>query len=328
MHKGTRVLLLIAIVASVTLRILAQDIIREYDSTLAPALPSEDDRKYTLFKRFLDVYHTDETTAYEVAKECLDKYSDSSEQTKYLRKWVGNFLTRGRLAHEQHIRQLIDSDRFYEAFKEGSDLLKSEPEDIAMLCSLADVALRASGKGDLNYNEDGVAYAKQALKLAQAGRAIENKNKVIAWLNEAIGILSMVRHPDDAVSYFYNAVQSEEYRSDALTYAFLADSLLAAEYAPLQNKYSVEFRTVQQKLSIAGQLLRQRLYIVTDAIIDALARAVALAHWDSQLQDEKARWLDVLTALYKFRNSGYETGLKEFIANVLKTPIAVRIAQK
>ena len=79
MHKRARVLLLITIVASVTLRILAQDITPEYDSRLAPSLPSEDDRKYVLFKRFLDAYHTDETTAYEVAKECLDKYSDTSE---------------------------------------------------------------------------------------------------------------------------------------------------------------------------------------------------------------------------------------------------------
>lgn len=325
MHKGRRVLLLIAIVASLTLRILAQDVPSEYESPSPPTLPSKDDRKYTLFKKFLDVYQNDEGTAYEVAKECLDKYPDTSEQTKYLKKWVNNFLTRARLEGERQVRHLIDTNRFYAAFKEGRQLLESEPEDITMLFNLSEAALDAFVEGDLRFSDEGVGYAKSALKLTESGKDIEKKTEKVAYLNHAIGMLLSVRHPDEAIPYLYKAIKSEQYNSDAMTYAFLADALQAAEYAPLQKKYSDQFGTVQQKLTKAGELLRQQLNLVADAIIDCQARAIALARSDSHLQEERARWLMNLRPLYKFRNSGYETGLQEFIDDVLKNPMVLKL---
>ena len=60
---------------------------------------------------------------------------------------------------------------------------------------------------------------------------------------------------------------------------------------------------------------------VMDKIIDAYARAVALASKDPQQTAAKNAWLARLTELYKFRHDGSNAGLNELIAGVLATPL-------
>jgi hypothetical protein len=56
-------------------------------------------------------------------------------------------------------------------------------------------------------------------------------------------------------------------------------------------------------------------------MIDAYARAVALAGTDPQYKDIKARALEGVTGWYKFRNEQKTAGLDELIANVLSKPL-------
>jgi hypothetical protein len=58
-----------------------------------------------------------------------------------------------------------------------------------------------------------------------------------------------------------------------------------------------------------------------DRVIDAYARAVALAGSDPQHQASKAEWTKRLTDLYKFRHENSDAGLAEFIAGVLAKPM-------
>jgi hypothetical protein len=60
---------------------------------------------------------------------------------------------------------------------------------------------------------------------------------------------------------------------------------------------------------------------VLDRIIDAYARAVALAGTNPQNQAAKAQWMTQLTNFYKFRNNNSDAGLNEFIAGVLAKPL-------
>jgi len=56
-------------------------------------------------------------------------------------------------------------------------------------------------------------------------------------------------------------------------------------------------------------------------VIDAYARAVALAGNNPQYQVGKAEWTKQLTTLYKFRHENSDAGLSAFIAGVLATPM-------
>jgi hypothetical protein len=58
-----------------------------------------------------------------------------------------------------------------------------------------------------------------------------------------------------------------------------------------------------------------------DRVIDAYARAVALAGNEPQYQTAKASWTKQLTTLYKFRHADSDAGLTEFIAGVLSKPL-------
>ena len=56
-------------------------------------------------------------------------------------------------------------------------------------------------------------------------------------------------------------------------------------------------------------------------MIDAYARAVALAGTDAQFATQKPLWLESLTTWYKYRNNNSDTGMTEFIAGVLAKPL-------
>jgi hypothetical protein len=60
---------------------------------------------------------------------------------------------------------------------------------------------------------------------------------------------------------------------------------------------------------------------VLDKIIDAYARAVALAGSDPAHQSAKTQSMTQLTNFYKFRHENSDAGLTDYIAKVLSTPL-------
>jgi hypothetical protein len=61
--------------------------------------------------------------------------------------------------------------------------------------------------------------------------------------------------------------------------------------------------------------------LVVDRIIDALARAVALADSNPATKAKKAEWMQTLEGFYKFRHEDKIDGLNELIANVQSKPL-------
>ena len=86
-------------------------------------------------------------------------------------------------------------------------------------------------------------------------------------------------------------------------------------YKKLSTDYSKRF--ADQPETPEGKAALDNVYKVADRIIDAYARAVALAGNDAQYQARKADWTKRLTDLYKFRHDGSDAGLNEFVAGVL-----------
>jgi hypothetical protein len=291
------------------------------------AVQSEEETLNALYQKFLDSYATDQPTAYKVATECLKKHPEETDQTKYLKRWVYEYDARVKMARKRLVRELTEEERFNEAFALGKDILASEPEDVDTLINLVDVGLGALGYGNNAFIADASNYAKRALRLLEVDQAPdENERKTLGWLNRSLGILSLTSAPAESAVYFYKALQFEVFKSDAVTYAFLADAILGAQYTHLQREYA-RFTTPEQKASAEAGLIRVKLNLAADQIIDALARAVALAGSDVKLLQPKAMWMDVLTTLYKFRNSGYDTGLSEYLEGILKRPWAPQLMQ-
>src|SRR5207253_3540761 len=70
-----------------------------------------------------------------------------------------------------------------------------------------------------------------------------------------------------------------------------------------------------------SKLALENINQVLDRVIDAYARAVALAGSDVKYKDLKADAMGRLTDWYKFRHNKSDTGLNEMIASVLSKPL-------
>ncbi|HVQ37968.1 MAG TPA: hypothetical protein VMS31_10575 [Pyrinomonadaceae bacterium] len=227
-----------------------------------------------------------------------------------------------KVLRKAHLKKLIEERSFTEAFALGREIVASEPQDVGTLFTLIDGGLFALSSGNTTFVPDASDYAKRALKLIESNRAWpESRGKNLGWLNYTLGIFLLTSAPTEAANYLYKAMQFEPFNLDASIYALLADALLGAQYIPIQQEFEARFKTYAQKLSLQAEPLRAKLNLAADHLIQALARAVALAGSNAKFAQAKAVWLKDLTELYKFRNSGYETGLSEYIEAALDKPL-------
>jgi hypothetical protein len=103
------------------------------------------------------------------------------------------------------------------------------------------------------------------------------------------------------------------------TYAYIAGAYETGPYAKLSEEYktccSGKDETPDSKLKLAN--INQ----IIDRMIDAYARAVALAAADPKFAQAKTGWNESLTTWYKYRNSDKTDGLDQVIAGVLAKPL-------
>ena len=116
------------------------------------------------------------------------------------------------------------------------------------------------------------------------------------------------------------AAQSNSDRKTApTTYYYLAVAYQNGPYKKLSEDYKNKFGN--QAESSESKAALDNVNKVLDKIIDAYARAVALAGNDPQHQAAKAQWTARLTDFYKFRHNNSDAGVTEFIAGVLAKPL-------
>src|SRR5258705_9402976 len=103
------------------------------------------------------------------------------------------------------------------------------------------------------------------------------------------------------------------------TYAYIAGTYEAGPYEKQSDDYKKLYEgkdeTPESKLALAN--INQ----VIDRMIDAYARAVALAGSEAQYQAGKTEWMEGLTTWYKYRHNQSDAGLNEMIAGVLTKPL-------
>lgn len=290
---------------------------------------TEDQAKIDIYTKFVNNRVSNETVAYQAAKEYLQKYpKDDDAYTKYLRPWVALY---DKWERKRRVPQLIyDEKNFAEGYRLGKQVLTENPDDVATLMYLGYGAYLAStlAKNEA-FNAEARGYAQKAITEIERGEAPEewkpfkNRDDALAHLYYTLGFINFRSAPDQAIDSFIKTARFEtDLKKSPSTYYFLAAAYETGPYKTMAAAYQTNFAGKPE--SPAGKLALEKLNVVIDRMIDAYARAIAAAGSDAANAQNKAQWLATLTNFYKFRNNGSDVGLNELIAGALAKPLPAK----
>jgi tetratricopeptide (TPR) repeat protein len=290
--------------------------------SLVLAQETDDPVKIEMYKRFVDNRVPNPVVAYQAARDYLQKYTkDKDQYTDYLQKWV-TFYERDK----RNLPILINEKKFAEAYSSGAKILADEPNYLRAQIDLGYAGYLASSAKNEAYNSQALDYARKAIAAIESGKApnewapFKGKDDTLAYLNYAVGYLTLKTNPDLAIDPLIKAATFEsEIKKTPSTYYFLAVAYESGPYKTLSTAYQKDFadkpETPESKAALA------KLQVVMDRIIDAYARAIAAAGTDPKTETSRKDWTAKLSTYYKFRHDGSDAGMTEFIAASLQKPV-------
>jgi len=321
------------LIRPITLRaLLAMTALPAFALTTASALSvetaaiaqSDDEAKAALYKRFTEAIKADQKAAYEIGKEYIAKYPAEDQYSNYVKKWVGAYE---KAIRKPNLIQLMTESKYPEAYTLSKQILVDEPNDLLTLrqAAVSGFNLAVTNK-EVNAIE-AANYARKALQLIEAGKSFEEgkpmdaalRDENIGLLNLALGFFALKSNPSEAVAPLLRAAQSNStFKKDPQTYIWLANAYQAGPYKKLSDEFEANYRGKDETPESKAAL--ENLNQVIDRIIDASARAIALAT-DPKYASIKTQLNTQLTSFYKFRHNDSEAGLSEMIAGILSKPL-------
>jgi hypothetical protein len=293
-------------------------------SRLVVAQETDDQAKIDIYKRFVDNRLPNPDAAYKAARDYLTKYNkDKDQYTDYLTKWVAAYE---RDERKRNLPILINEKKFAEAYSTGAKILADEPNYLRAQIDLGYAGyLAASAKNDA-FNATALDYARKAIQAIEAGKApsewapFKGKDDTLAYLNYAVGFLTLKTNPDQAIDSLIKAAQYEsDIKKTPSTYYFLAAAYESGPYKTLSTEYQSTYANKPE--TPASKAALEKLNVVMDRIIDAYARAIAAAGTDPKTEQSRKEWQAQMSTYYKFRHDGSEAGMPEFIAASLQKPL-------
>ena len=244
-----------------------------------------------------------------------------------MKKWVTAYDKENRKFRLNDL--FVNQRKYAEAMPLAKEILAEEPDNVQAPIALGygGYVLAVTTKNESG-NAEAINYSKKAIQVIESGKTPEapaswtpfkSKEDALGYLYYSVGYLERASNPTEALTYFIKAAQFDsEIKKNPQTYVFIT-AAYEAQYAKMSADYEATYKgkdeTPESKLAIAN--INQ----VVDRIIDALARAVAVAGTDAAAQQSKAQWLARLTELYKFRHDKSDAGLNEMIASVMSKPL-------
>ena len=327
MKKTMRVL---AIYATLGLLPVFTNVIELKAQTATPSPAAQgqctDETKAAWYADFIKYRTTEPPKAYEPAKKYLAACpTEEGQIPNYLKKWV---IAYEKEARKLKLTPLLYGDKKYpEALALGKEILADEPENLRVSIDLgygsywAAVTLKNE-----SYNADGLTYIRKAIQMIEAGKTPEawtpfkGKDDTLAYLYNYLGRITLKTNPPGALRSLIKAAQYEtELKKDPWIYFFIANAYETGPYVTLSADYKAKFEgkdeTPESKLALAN--IQQ----VIDRMVDAYARAVALAGTDPKYQANKKEWLESLTTWYKYRHNQSDVGLTDLLASVVTKPL-------
>jgi tetratricopeptide (TPR) repeat protein len=290
----------------------------------AVAQETDDPVKIETYKRFVDNRVPNPTAAYQAARDYLQKYQkDKDQYTDYLNKWVAAYERDDR---KRQLPGLINEKKFDEAYRVGARILSDEPDYLRAQIDLGYAGYLAASSKDESHTADALMYARKAIQTIESGKApsewapFKGKDDTLAYLNYAVGFLTLKTNPDQALDSLLKAAQYEsDIRRTPSTYYFLAVAYETGPYKTLSTAYQTNFANKPETPESKAAL--EKLNVLMDRIIDAYARAIQTAGTDPKTEQNRKEWLAATTTYYKFRHGGTDTGITEFINSSMQKPL-------
>jgi hypothetical protein len=292
--------------------------------SMAVAQETDDPVKIEIYKRFVDNRLSKPGVAYQAARDYLQKYAkDKDQYVDYLTKWV---MFYERDERKRNLPNLINEKNFAEAYSTGAKILADEPNYLRAQIDLGYAGYLAATAKNEAYNADALRYARSAIQAIESGKApaewapFKGKDDTLAYLNYAVGYLTLKTNPNEAIDSLLKAAQYDsDIKKTPSTYYFLAVAYESGPYKTLSTSYQTMYAGKPETTESKAAL--DKLNAVMDRIIDAYARAIAAAGTDPKTEQSRKEWLVQLTNYYKFRHGGSDAGINEFIAAALQKPL-------
>jgi tetratricopeptide (TPR) repeat protein len=264
-----------------------------------------------------------EDTAYAAAKKYMATCpTDDSPQAQYMKKWIASYEVGARKAQ---FLSAYDKKNYAEVMTVGKQVLADDPNYVRGYLLLGNIGYLASTGGNTSLNTESLEYAKKAIELLNSGKTPDDwkpylgKEDALSWLNYSIGQTLKEKTPDEALPYLLKAARLNGFlKTVPQTYASIAAAYAEGPYAKqaeLYKPFTGKPESPEQKLALAN------VHQVVDRMIDAYARAIALAGNDEKQKANKTAWTAELTQWYKFRNNNTDTGMPELLAGILQKPL-------
>jgi tetratricopeptide (TPR) repeat protein len=285
---------------------------------------TDDPVKIDMYKKFYDNRNNNQSVAYVAAQDYLKRYSkDKDQYVDYLQKWV---MFYERDERKRRLPGLINEKNFAEAYSVGAKILADEPNYLRTQIDLGYAGYLAASAKNETYNADALGYARKAIQAIASGvtpsewAPFKGKDDTLAYLHYSVGFLTLKTNPDQAIDSFLKAAQLEsDIKKNPRTYYALAAAYESGPYkvqsAAFQTAYGDKPETPASKAAL------EKVNVLIDRIIDAYARAIALANTDPSMEQSRKEWLTPFTNYYKFRHGGSDAGLTEYIAAALSRPL-------
>jgi tetratricopeptide (TPR) repeat protein len=291
---------------------------------IAQEAQTDDPAKIAIYKQFYENNKNNPAVAYKAAREYLQKYSkDKDQYTDYLTKWITAYE---RDERKRQLPGFINEKNFAEAYTVGAKILADEPDYLRAQIDLGYAGYLAASAKNETYNTQALGYARKAIQLIESGKApsewapFKGKDDTLAYLNYAVGFMTLKTNPDQAIDSLLKAAQYEsEIKKTASTYYFLAVAYESGPYQTMSTAYQKEFADKPE--TPASKAALDKLNVVMDRIVDAYARAIAIAGTDPKTETSRKEWLTAMSTYYKFRHGGSEAGIDEFIKTALQKPL-------
>ncbi len=291
---------------------------------LVVAQETDDPVKIEIYKRFVDNRIQNPTAAYQAARDYLQKYpKDKDQYTDYLSKWV---LAYERDERKRNLPILINEKKFAEAYSTGAKILSDEPNYLRAQIDLGYAGYLAASAKNETFNATALDYARKAIQAIESGKTptewapFKGKDDTLAYLNYAVGFLTLKSSPDQAIDSLIKAAQYDsDIKKTPSTYYFLAIAYESGPYKTMSTAYQTNYAGKPETPESKAAL--EKLNVVMDRIVDAYARAIASAGTDPKTEASRKEWMAALSNYYKFRHDGSDAGMKEFIDAALQKPL-------
>jgi hypothetical protein len=206
-----------------------------------------------------------------------------------------------------------DANRVDETFALAADFLSRKPDELRALVKMTYLGAREAKERRLKYADTSLVYGLKAIDMIEKDQRqtgmkdstwVELKSK-LPGLHIQIGLIKLAQGMTaEAKTQITKGIQLQP--NDPVGLALLG-RVLNSEY----EKQMIDYQRMEEGGAKLNE--KRRLDALLDEIIDAYARAVALASGKEQHQTMLQQVVPDLTSYYKYRNNGSIAGLQKLI---------------